>query len=55
VAEIIFGVVMAYFGIPPFIQPVHLLTGVLIFGLQFFLLLMVNNVQLVGQKREVIA
>jgi cytochrome c oxidase assembly protein subunit 15 len=52
--EIGFGVVMAYFGIPPFIQPAHLLTGVLIFGLRFFLLLMVNNVQHFNRKREVI-
>jgi cytochrome c oxidase assembly protein subunit 15 len=51
VAEIVFGVIMAYFGIPPFIQPVHLLTGVLIFGMQFLLLLMVNNVKEIHRNK----
>lgn len=40
---IISGVSMAYFGIPAFIQPVHLLLGTLIFGLQFLLFLQLNN------------
>jgi len=53
--EVGFGGVMAYFGIPPFIQPFHLLTGVMIFGLQFLLLLMVNNVKEINLKKEVIA
>ncbi|UII24794.1 COX15/CtaA family protein [Fulvivirga maritima] len=37
--SILTGVVMAYFGIPAFIQPVHLLLGTLIFGLEFLLFL----------------
>ncbi|MBL3655434.1 COX15/CtaA family protein [Fulvivirga sp. 2943] len=33
------GIVMAYFGIPASVQPVHLLLGTLIFGLEFLLFL----------------
>lgn len=40
--QIITGIVMAYFNIPLYLQPVHLLLGVLIFGIQFFMLLMLN-------------
>ncbi len=37
------GVVMAYFGIPAYLQPVHLLLAALAFGLQFLLLLRLNK------------
>lgn len=37
VFEIISGVGMAYFGIPAFLQPIHLLFGTLIVGIQFFI------------------
>ncbi|AWW31540.1 heme A synthase [Echinicola strongylocentroti] len=47
--EIITGVSMAYFGIPAFLQPVHLLVGSLIIGVQFVILL-----QLSDQKRIVL-
>lgn len=40
---IVFGVIMAYFAIPPFAQPVHLLLSTLMFGIQFLLLLILNN------------
>ncbi|GAA4836693.1 COX15/CtaA family protein [Algivirga pacifica] len=40
--EILTGVIMAYFAIPAFTQPLHLLLGALIFGLQFYLILLVN-------------
>jgi cytochrome c oxidase assembly protein subunit 15 len=52
--EIFFGVIMAYFSIPPFIQPVHLLTGILIFGFQFLILLMVNNRKMVRTEKTVL-
>ncbi|SNS55809.1 cytochrome c oxidase assembly protein subunit 15 [Belliella buryatensis] len=39
VFEILTGVGMAYFAIPAFLQPVHLLLGALIIGIQFLLLL----------------
>jgi cytochrome c oxidase assembly protein subunit 15 len=40
--EILSGVILAYFAIPPIMQPVHLLLASLIFGVQFLLLLMLN-------------
>ena len=41
--EILSGVVMAYFGVPAFLQPLHLLLGTLIIGVQYYLLLLVRN------------
>jgi cytochrome c oxidase assembly protein subunit 15 len=43
IVEIISGIVMSYFGLPPFIQPFHLLLSTLIFGLLVFLYLVVNK------------
>lgn len=40
--EILSGVVMAYFGVPFWVQPLHLVLGSLIFGWQFYLLLQVS-------------
>ncbi len=40
--EILSGVIMAYFGIPFWVQPLHLVIGSLIFGWQFYLLLQVS-------------
>jgi cytochrome c oxidase assembly protein subunit 15 len=40
---IVTGVGMAYFGIPAFLQPLHLLLGSLIIGLQFVILLLLND------------
>lgn len=39
VVEILSGVIMAYFAIPAFIQPIHLLLGSLIIGVQYYLFL----------------
>jgi cytochrome c oxidase assembly protein subunit 15 len=41
--EIALGAGMAYFGIPAFLQPLHLLFAALIFGAQFLLLLMLSH------------
>lgn len=41
--EIISGMAMSYFGIPAFLQPVHLLLGSLIIGVQFVVLLQLND------------
>lgn len=43
VAEIISGALMAYFAIPAWVQPVHLLFATLIMGIQFYILLVVNQ------------
>lgn len=41
--EILSGVIMAYFAIPAFLQPMHLLFGTALFGNQFYLWLFVKN------------
>ncbi len=41
--EIVTGIGMAYFAIPAFLQPLHLLFGSLIIGIQFILLLQLND------------
>ncbi|MCX2738949.1 COX15/CtaA family protein [Pontibacter anaerobius] len=38
-AEIVIGIVMAYFAIPPVLQPLHLTIAALLFGVQFQLLI----------------
>lgn len=43
VAEIVSGVGMAYFAIPAYLQPVHLLLGSLIIGVQFAVLLQLHR------------
>lgn len=44
ILEVVTGVIMAYFAIPAFFQPIHLLLGSVIFGVQFFLLLLIGRV-----------
>ena len=39
IIEVVSGIVMAYMGIPAFLQPVHLFFGTVLFGIQFYLLL----------------
>ena len=41
--EILSGVSMAYFGIPPFIQPIHLLFSTVIFGVLYYMYLVIVN------------
>lgn len=43
ILEIVTGIGMAYFGIPAFLQPIHLLLGSLILGIQFLLLLQLRD------------
>jgi len=43
VLEILTGVVLAYFALPFFIQPVHLLLALIIFGIQYFLYLLIHE------------
>lgn len=49
VLEIITGVGLSYFALPAFLQPIHLFVGALVIGLQFVILLLLND-----QKRFVI-
>ena len=41
--EVLSGALMAYFGVPAFIQPLHLLLGTLTIGFQYYLWLLVKN------------
>jgi len=43
VIEIMSGVIMAYLGIPPFIQPIHLLFSTIIFGVLYYMYLLIVN------------
>ena len=43
--EIMSGVAMAYFGIPPYIQPIHLLLSTVIFGALYYMFLIIVNPQ----------
>ena len=43
ILEIITGVGLSYFALPAFLQPVHLFIGALVIGLQFVILLMLND------------
>ena len=38
-AEVLFGIILSYFAIPPFFQPLHLTFASLLFGVQFLILL----------------
>lgn len=38
-AEVLFGIMMSYFAIPPVLQPLHLTFAALLFGVQFLILL----------------
>lgn len=40
--EIMTGIIMAYFGVPPFAQPVHLTLAIIMIGLQFMMWLLMN-------------
>lgn len=44
------GIALAYFGFPAVLQPLHLLFGTLLFGLQFYMLLLVRSSSI--QKKD---
>lgn len=48
--EILSGAGMAYFGIPAFLQPIHLLFGTMIVGIQFFIWLEIRQSKIVFKK-----
>ena len=50
VAEILVGIIMAYFAIPAWAQPVHLTLAVLTLGIQFVAILFANKRLLIQQK-----
>ena len=52
--EIGSGAAMAYFAIPAFFQPLHLLVAVLILGVQFFALLFINETYFFKKKETLV-
>lgn len=42
IIEIISGIIMAYFGVPAYIQPIHLTLAILSLGIQFVVYLLIN-------------
>jgi cytochrome c oxidase assembly protein subunit 15 len=40
--EILSGTIMAYFGVPAYIQPIHLTLAIVSIGIQFVILLLMN-------------
>jgi cytochrome c oxidase assembly protein subunit 15 len=49
-AEIATGIIMAYMGVPPFAQPLHLTFAILLMGLQFVAWLVVNGTKYLKYK-----
>lgn len=52
-AEIAIGVIMAYFAIPPMLQPLHLTIGTLLFGVQFQILIVYHYASSEAVKKAV--
>lgn len=52
VLEILSGVVMAYFAVPAFAQPIHLLIASVIAGLHYFTILVLGNSVQATEKKE---
>lgn len=50
--EIGTGILMAYFGVPPFAQPIHLTLAILLIGLQFVIWLLSNGKKYLVSKEE---
>ena len=38
-AEIVFGIILSYFALPPVFQPLHLTFAALLFGVEFMILI----------------
>ncbi|TDE12361.1 COX15/CtaA family protein [Dyadobacter psychrotolerans] len=53
VVELASGILMAYFGVPPYAQPVHLTLAILLIGLQFVVWLLVNKNKYLVKGQEV--
>ena len=51
--EIIFGVLMAYFAIPPVLQPLHLTLATLLFGVQFLIFIFYHYASRKAVKKPV--
>ena len=41
--EILLGIILTYFGMPPFAQPLHLFIGAMLFGVLYIMFLLVRK------------
>jgi cytochrome c oxidase assembly protein subunit 15 len=48
--ELLSGLAMAYFGVPPFAQPLHLVLAILMIGMQFVIWLLINGERFLGKR-----
>lgn len=51
--ELFSGIAMAYFGVPPFAQPMHLTMGILLIGIQYVIWLLINEKKYLVNKNLV--
>jgi heme a synthase len=52
VIEILTGVIMAYFGVPAFAQPIHLTLAIVAIGIQFVVLILINSEKVMQKNRN---
>lgn len=52
-AEIVFGIILSYFAMPPVMQPLHLLFATLLFGAQFMILIIYHYATKKAYKKTV--
>jgi heme a synthase len=50
--EILTGVIMAYFGVPAFAQPIHLTLAIVAIGIQFVVLILINSEKVMQKNRN---
>lgn len=50
ILTVITGVIMAYWGVPAYAQPIHLTLAVAMIGIQFVLLMFINSERFLGNK-----
>jgi cytochrome c oxidase assembly protein subunit 15 len=49
--EVVTGILMAYFGVPPYAQPIHLTFAIALIGLQFIIWMLVNGKKFFGERK----
>lgn len=54
IIEIVTGAIMAYFGVPAYIQPIHLTLSIISLGIQFIILLLVNAESVFGKHNHLL-
>lgn len=54
VLTVLMGMIMAYFGVPPFAQPLHLVLAVAMIGIQFVLLMFINSERFFGSNQGMV-